>query len=484
MSPQALPSDSPHDAGVAPSDDAAPRRRFVSRLLGARGMWALGDQAVCSAGNFLAGLLMARGLEKEPHAFGVYSLALSVLLFLNSLHGAIVTYPMTLEGAGAPNRRFRQLVRRGIQFSVGIGPILTIVIVVAALQLGRLTLIPWAILAMVIWQAQETVRRALLTKLRYREAIPGDTIRFLGQALAIYLMYRWDMLSPEWAMISIAITSALAFLVQWAQVWWLTSDDDAPASPPSAGPTLVAEAMHWWRAGRWLLVTCVVNVGTIYLAPWFLEAVQGEQEVARLAALNALLNLTNPVLFSFAGLIVASVAAARASAPSPLAGVVAARRVAIHYSVLGLALVAPYYALVTIFPEFMLSLFFKPTSPYVALAGEVKWVTLIYAASFVATMAISLLNGLGEARASFVATVASSLATVAISVPLILKFGLHGALIGGAIPMFLQFGIAVWMFRRHMRRASPVAAVNTSSANAEVVTANDDGSVVFTGRAQ
>ena len=43
---------------------------------------------------------------------------------------------------------------------------------------------------------------------------------------------------------------------------------------------------------------------------------------------------------------------------------------------------------------------------------------LIYAALFASQMSVSLLNGLGQGRASFVATLSSSLATVALVVPL------------------------------------------------------------------
>jgi O-antigen/teichoic acid export membrane protein len=182
----------------------------------------------------------------------------------------------------------------------------------------------------------------------------------------------------------------------------------------------------------------------------------GEREatVARLYALNALLNLTNPVLFSLAGLVVAAVAVARAAADTPLAGVRAGRRVASRYALFGLVLVLPYYAVVLAFPRFMLGLFYGPASPYVDLAGEVPYVVLIYATLFVSQLSVSLLNGLGEGRASFVATLSSSLATVALVVPLVHRFGLHGALVGGTVPMLVQLGVAVWMIRRAERRAA------------------------------
>ncbi|HEX8912117.1 MAG TPA: polysaccharide biosynthesis C-terminal domain-containing protein, partial [Humisphaera sp.] len=75
-------------------------------------------------------------------------------------------------------------------------------------------------------------------------------------------------------------------------------------------------------------------------------------------------------------------------------------------------------------------------------------------------MAMSLLNGLGEARASFAATLVSSAAMVAIAVPLIFAFGLHGSIVGGTVPLLAQLGVCLWMIRRVSRRtaAGPGAA--------------------------
>ncbi|MDB5295182.1 MAG: hypothetical protein JWO31_1165, partial [Phycisphaerales bacterium] len=142
------------------------------------------------------------------------------------------------------------------------------------------------------------------------------------------------------------------------------------------------------------------------------------------------------------------------------------RAVATRYALLGLALVAPYYGVVLAFPAFMLGLFYKASSPYVALAPEVPWVVLIYAAVFAAQMVVSLLNGLGHARASFVATLSSSLTTVVVVVPLVSRFGLHGALAGTCAPMLVQLGVALWMVRRVERRAAEADGMGAGASPA------------------
>jgi O-antigen/teichoic acid export membrane protein len=436
-----------------PLDDApaGPRRSLIGRLFAASGLWALIDQGVCSAGNFLTGVLMARTLEKQD--FGFYSLLLGVLMFLGSLHGSIVTYPLTLNGAGAPVRRFRQILLRGIGFTAAITPVLSIVVIAAAARVGDYAIVPWVVAAMLFRQTQETARRALQARLRHRASILGDAICFLGQAGCIWLLIRQQMLATDRAFMIIAATSALATAVQLVQLLFTGAAelDLAPGeTPPEEGPpvSLAAEARDWWKIGRWLLVTCLVNVGTIYLPPWVLEAFRGQEEVASMYALWALLNLTNPVLFSLSGLVVAASASARARAATPMQGLSAARAVAIRYTLLGLALVVPYYLLVSFFPGIVLRLFYGANSPYLSLAPLAPLVVVMYAMLYLSQMGLSLLNGLGEARGSFIATLTSSVAMVAISVPLTWKFGLYGSLIGGTIPFVGQLVVTLLMIRR------------------------------------
>jgi glycosyltransferase involved in cell wall biosynthesis/O-antigen/teichoic acid export membrane protein len=458
MAPEALttaadPTDGPVPAaavGSAPPD--APRAGFFSRLLAARGIWALADQGVCSLGNFATNFMLVRAWHADQHLYGIYALVFyNVLVFLNTLHGSLVTYPLTLEGAAASPARLRRLVCSGLAFTLVLTPGLGVAVGVACWRLEQATLLPWAILAMALWQVQETLRRTLISQLRHRWAIPGDALSFLGQAAFIYgLVHARVAITPDLVMAGAAATSGLAALLQLAQVWVMTRVPGGEAAAAVEPPTLAADAVRWWRIGRWLLLTCVVNVGTIYLTPWVLEGAWGEAEVASLTVLNTLLNLTNPVVFGTAGLIVPAVAAAAAAAATPAAALRAARAATVRYGLFGLSLLLPYYLLVLCFPGWILGLF-DPS--YVRLAPEVPFVVSIYALLFVAYMAVSMLNGLGEARAGFVATLVSSVTTVALVVPVTMALGLRGALMATPVPVLAQTVVAVWMARRLVRRA-------------------------------
>src|SRR5271170_6186042 len=59
--------------------------------------WAFIDQGVVSLGNFMATVMLARALK--PGEFGIFALLFGSILFLNTVHAALVTYPLSIFGA-------------------------------------------------------------------------------------------------------------------------------------------------------------------------------------------------------------------------------------------------------------------------------------------------------------------------------------------------------------------------------------------------
>src|ERR1019366_7322821 len=71
------------------------RSGFVRRLLG-REIWALTDQAVVSATNFLTGVMLARFMGLSE--FGVFTLAWMSVAFANSIQNSLIIAPMMSVG--------------------------------------------------------------------------------------------------------------------------------------------------------------------------------------------------------------------------------------------------------------------------------------------------------------------------------------------------------------------------------------------------
>ena len=85
------------------------RKVVLRRFLG-REIWALTDQSVVSATNFLTNVMLARFMGLRE--FGVFALAWMSVLFVNSLQSALMIAPMMSIGAQAGGEGPAPLLRR------------------------------------------------------------------------------------------------------------------------------------------------------------------------------------------------------------------------------------------------------------------------------------------------------------------------------------------------------------------------------------
>src|ERR1700761_6481129 len=69
----------------------------------------LADQAVVSLGNFALSVSLARLLPVA--GYGQFSVALSFLLFFNTLHQAVIVYPLSVHAAPADEPRYAQILQ-------------------------------------------------------------------------------------------------------------------------------------------------------------------------------------------------------------------------------------------------------------------------------------------------------------------------------------------------------------------------------------
>lgn len=400
--------------------------------LRSRGAWALVDQGVASLGNCLSGIVLVAALPLTE--FGAFTLLFGVLLFLNSLHQSLVTYPLSVRGASDDVNALRRLAGGSVHFTALLAIPLTVGVAVTAIALGRASLVPWVLAAMLLWQVQETLRRALMAQLRHRDAVIGDAVRYLGQVLVLWLLARRQSpLTLELAFGAIAATSLLAAVVQAIQL-------RPSLSLRHCGGPLLRDA---WVLGRWVLLTNAVTIVTVQAMPWTLGAFHGNAEVARLGAMALVMGITNPVVLGIGALVI-PFAARAASQDGPRA----AKGVATHCGLLGGVVLAPFYAMVLIAPEFVISVFTRGNPDYAGLSTHLRLFALGYLLAFPAQVIGALLNGLGRSRQSFQAQFVFSAATLLVSLPLAAWYGLAGAVSGGLPPAAMFAVVSFAMARR------------------------------------
>ena len=134
---------------------------------------------------------------------------------------------------------------------------------------------------MIFWQIQETTRRGLMAHMRFRDAIWGDAIAYLLQAVLIAAMVllphrlggaksQHGSLSLEYVFLVIGGTSIIAATVQLFQI----------------GLRTVTRRMIWrfgtraWELGRWMVLTNFVGIATGYGYTLLMAATHGDREVA------------------------------------------------------------------------------------------------------------------------------------------------------------------------------------------------------------
>jgi O-antigen/teichoic acid export membrane protein len=437
----------------------------LRRLVTSRPLWALFDQAVLSGGNFLTGLIVVRALPVA--AYGEYGLVLTFILFLNNLHTALITFPLSLTAAVGDGTDLARHARRAMGLTLGLFVPLGIALAVATAVSSRSAVVPFAVLSLLLWQLQETARRSMMARLQNHRAIAGDVISYLGQAAVVLLVVKFGTLTVPIAFAIIAATSGAAWVIQSLQLRVFSDQPGAAHEgysrskrsseedrllreyPPCAARGLRSLTMPrrqdvtlHWSLGKWVLLSNLVNVLTFYSAPWMLTYTHGKTDFALLSVVAMLLNASNPVLSTVSGLITPAVARANEQG-----GLKAARRAAGVYAVMGLALLLPYYGLLIAAPHWVLE-HLKPGSKYAELSTPVRLYVGIYLLLYGTQVLASFLSGLGRTRQPFYAQATAAVVTAAVTLPLVVKFGVIGAAVGGLFPMAAQLLVCAYYARR------------------------------------
>jgi O-antigen/teichoic acid export membrane protein len=375
------------------------------------------DQGFVSAGNFLTVNFLARWLRPEAE-FGLFSVMLETMLYLNSLQAALVIYPLSVRGARSDKGGLGVLSSGSMILTLLLLPVLGLAMGgVAGLTSGGMTIVT-AIAAITLWQLQETTRRALMADMRFGDAIWGDALRYLGQAGMIWAFHAAGILSLNTAYLAIGLSSAVGTILQAIQI----------GLKPVYGCDLRNMSKEFWVLGRWMLLN---NAGGAIsgLAYWYvLKWVHGDPACAAFGVIVGLMKLANPIMVSIGNLIVPAVARLQEHE-----GIRAARRIAWRYTAFGAGLLSLLFIPCLILPDLMLRLFYGWKTPYVEHAFELRLYVLNYAMAYVAAALGSWQAGLGHSRLSFYAQVVNVVVTLAVGLPMTYAWGVIGLVLGSML---------------------------------------------------
>jgi O-antigen/teichoic acid export membrane protein len=224
------------------------------RVLHGRETWALADQSVVSATNFLTNVILARFMGLRE--FGVFALAWMSVLFVNGIQYALVISPMMSVGP-KQEKDARPAYYGAVLFQELVLVSASFVLVFAGLRLvgnhirhtdvGYLAL-PLAVSAFA-YQMQDFVRRYFFVTVQSRRALLDDILSYLTQLPILFVLHfagRLNSVSALWAM---AGTSLLGFIVGW---FWIE-----PVS--FHWPRIKSVSSQHWKIARWLTPSAILQ---------------------------------------------------------------------------------------------------------------------------------------------------------------------------------------------------------------------------------
>jgi len=371
---------------------------------------SLADQGVVSLGSFLTQVVLARTLA--PREYGIFALLFGVLILLNVCHWALVTYPLSVQGASADERALRRLTTRSLALTVLLAVPLCSIAAGTTFFLKQPKLAPWVALALLLWQLQETLRRAFMAHVRHRDALWGDALSYLGQGVILWALAATGRVTLPMAFATIALTSGIAGSLQGIQLGLdMVRFREVVALIPS-----------YWRIGNWALFAHFADTATLQALPWALGTLHGLEKVASFQAAANVLGISHPVMYGISNLVVPATVRAHQNG-----GAREGWRVTQKYAAWGVCALLPYYAVLLIWPRGVLSMFYGQTSIYMSLGMALRVLLLAYFFAYSFGMISAFFNGMKRPSLVFYSELFGVAAALGFGIPLAWYHGVMGA---------------------------------------------------------
>ena len=399
----------------------------------------LTDQAIVSAGNFGLNILLARSFSEND--YGAFAFLLSFILFLNSLHQALVTFPLSVQGASAPPQRLNYLLAVATSLTLLEAALFIPVIGGASLSAHRSMLLLPVFLFMLAWQLQEVWRRALIARARHLGALTSDSLRYVAPLAAVALIAWFRLLSLPLVFLLLMIASLIA---AWPLLPRLLAEHD------SVRRNLRHELRAHWRLAAPVLGA---NLLAAFSTQWFLWLLTWGHGLASSAALVALANIlgfSSPVMFGLESILVPEIARHKIGLSFRNLITLLARR-----ALVGSALVAPFFVMVMIWPAQLLQLFYGAHKSYAQFALALQVLAAVYVTYLIAYVLSATLRGYRASGAVLKMQFYPALMSVTLGTWLALSFGVTGACFAALAAGSLRVAMGWYHVRRLRELISP-----------------------------
>jgi O-antigen/teichoic acid export membrane protein len=386
--------------------------------------YSFADQALAVGATFLANVMLARTQTKEE--YGMFALSYSLFTFLAGLHNSALLEPCTVYASGRYRNRFSEYLRLMVRINALVGLLLSMVVLLVCLVL--------------YWAAPQYVSRALLglgltvgvllsgsflRRVFYLQRQPAfaaqaSLVCFLTVACALLLVAKAHLLNGFAVFVILALGWIAAGLGLGRKL-----DLGRP------GPSFLdLEPSYWgehWKYSKWVLATAFVFQLTTQGYYWIVAGFVSVKDVAGLRAMQMLVGPMDQVFIALSFLVLPALAARYAS--NRMGNFLAFSK---RYA-LGVVSTAALFGLAV-------RVVGKPVVHWLYAGKFDDLVSILYVLAFL-PLVMGIGNTMNDAlkatehpKMVFYAYVCSGAATLLGGIPLVIHFGLSGAVYG----MFLS----------------------------------------------
>ncbi len=416
-------------------------------------LWALGDQVMVSAVNFLTMAIVARVLGVEQ--FGLFFWSYVVFLLLKAMHQALIVAPMMSIGPKkAPHERptyyasvvLHQLAL--VALTVIVVPLVLEAFVLADPQID-LRALTWALIAASIGdQVQDSVRRYMFTHGRVIAAFANDVIAYLARLGLFYGLYFFTevRIDGEMAYWLMALTSLSAAAIGF--FWFETLKFERIA--------IEANTRHHWTFSKWLF-----GMGVLQFCSGHAMTLVGALVIGQAAygGIRATYNILAPIqVFTLALQNVAPVRASelyKAEGTQPLVGYL------VKLALAGIVFSAVIGLLGWLFAEDFVRLLYG--EEFVPYAGLINWWVLIFAIRWLQFPLEVGLRAIEYTQPLFISVVIEAVFGLSAAYFIASWYGLNGVMAGLVMAHIIPVTVLTVCFLRRIGWRRPENASHTTA---------------------
>lgn len=391
---------------------------MVSRLMPVA--WSLADQVLAVGAMFLVNVVLARTQTKEE--YGMFALSYSVFTFLAGFHNAAILEPYTVYGSGRYRDRFSEYLRFMVRSNALIGLLLTGLLLLTCL--------------LSLWVAPQFVSRALLGLgltvgvllsgaflrrvfyLQRQAAYAAKTsmVFFVSVVCGLWLVWEAHLLDSLSVFLVLAVGWIVAGVCFGKELWF-----GRPAQ------TFLELVPHYWREHwkytQWVLATALVFQFMTQGYYWLVAGFLSVKEVAELKAMYILLAPVHQVFIAIS-LLVLPALASRYSAER-MGSFLSLWK---WYGLTALGLTGLFALLVRVLG--IRAMHFLYAGKFDGVAPLLFVLALSPVVMGVGNTMNDALKAVERPKFVFYAYLCSGVATFLGGVPLVMRFGLRGAVYG------------------------------------------------------